>query len=96
MYTLYQQIKARKDFEEIWLYSYKAHGEIQADKYYDELMAGMEIIRENPYIGIACSYIRPGYRQYQINLHIVFYRLNTDKIHIIRVLHESMDVKRYF
>jgi len=95
MYIIHQQIKARKDLEEIWLYSFKEHGEQQADKYYDELIAGMETIQENPHIGVACSYIRSGYRQYQINQHIVFYRLSTDIVHIIRVLHESMDVKNY-
>ncbi len=95
MYKLHQQIKAKKDLEEIWLYSYKQHGEQQADKYYDELVAAMGIIQGNPHIGVACNYIRSGYRQYQVNLHIVFYRLSKDIVHIIRVLHESMDVKRY-
>jgi len=90
MLKIHHQIKAKSDLKRIWKYSYKKFGEQQADKYYDELTYGMEAIEENPHIGVACDYIRSGYRQYKINEHYIFYRLSKNKIHIIRVLHESM------
>lgn len=90
MYALHKQVKARADLKKVWQYSFEEHGEAQADKYYDELIVGMETIRDNPKIGVACDYIRKGYRQYKTNHHFIFYRLGKNKIHIVRVLHESM------
>ena len=56
----------------------------------------MGAIQSNPEIGTSCNYIRLGYRQYQINHHFVFYRLDSKKIYIIRILHQKMDMARYF
>lgn len=95
MRKLHQQKKAQVDLKKIWLYSYENFGLQQAEKYYDELIIGMETIEENPEIGVACDYIRSGYRQYKINEHFVFYRLSKNKIHIIRVLHESMKAAKH-
>ncbi len=72
MRTIHKQAKAREDFKKIWRYSFDNHGEKQADKYYDELTRGMETIKANPHIGIACDYIRLGYSHYQINHHLIF------------------------
>lgn len=96
MKKLHHQIKAKEDLKNIWLYSFKEHGEKQADKYFDELISGMKTIQNNPEIGMPCDYIRLGYRQYQINQHFVFYRLDAKKINIIRILHQKMDMARYF
>ncbi len=95
MYNVHHQVKAESDFKNIWRYSYKNYGEQQADKYYDELICGVETIKENPNIGVACDYIRAGYRQYKINEHYIFYRLSKNTIHIIRVLHESMKAVKH-
>lgn len=96
MRKFHHQVKAKKDLKNIWLYSFKEHGEKQADKYFDELITGMKAIQTNPEIGMPCDYIRLGYRQYQINHHFVFYRLDSKKINIIRILHQKMDMARYF
>ena len=48
MYKIHQQVKARKDLKNIWLYTYENFGVDQADKYFDELESGMETIRDNP------------------------------------------------
>lgn len=66
MHTIYKQVLAKKDLKNIWLYSQKNWGEIQADKYFNELETGIALIAENPEIGFACDYIREGYRQYHI------------------------------
>ena len=94
MQILHKRAKAEQDLKSIWLYFYKKHGEKQADKYYDLLILAMKTIEENPEIGTACDHIRTGYRQYQINKHIIFYRLSTHKIHIVRVLHEKMQSEK--
>ncbi len=95
MRLLHIQAKARQDIKNIWRYSYKEWGEKQADKYYDELISGINLIKENPNIGISCDNIRSGYRQYQINEHIAFYRLSEKKIHIVRILYKKMEFQKY-
>ena len=87
------QRRAKQDLKHLWLYSLTHWGHRQADIYYDELIKGMDVIADNPKIGVARDDLRQGYRQYQINHHLVFYRLTSSRIHIIRVLGEKMDVK---
>jgi len=95
MHTIHKQLLAQKDLKNIWFYSLKKWGENQADKYFDELEEGINLIATNPEIGFTCDYIRKGYRQFQINHHFVFYRITKVKIHIIRVLYDGMDFKTH-
>lgn len=95
MRKIHKQALANKDLHAIWLYSFKNWGEKQADKYFDELQVAFNLIAENPEIGVSCDYIREGYLQYHINRHVVFYRMTSDKIHIVRVLHDSMNFKTH-
>jgi len=95
MHKVHIRKRAQQDLKNIWRYSFEHWGQRQADTYYDELKKGMEMILENPKIGIACDDIRQGYRQYHINHHLVFYRLTPTNIHVVRVLGENMDMKRH-
>lgn len=96
MRAIHTQNLAKKDLQAIWLYSFKNWGEKQADKYFDELDKAILLIAQNPEIGTPCDYIKAGYRQYYINCHVVFYRYTATKIHIIRILHDSMNFKLHF
>jgi toxin ParE1/3/4 len=91
MRKIYTQVLAKQDLKNIWLYSFKNWGAEQADCYFDELNSAFALITENPELGFACDYIREGYRQFHINRHLVFYRVTATKIHIVRVLHDSMN-----
>ena len=95
MFDIHLQVKAKADLKKIWQYSYKEYGEPQADKYYDELIVGMNVLKDNPKIGVVCNYVREGYRQYKINRHFVFYKLTKNRVHIIRVLHENMKATKH-
>ena len=95
MYKVHIRKRAQQDLKNIWRYSFEHWGQRQADTYYDELKKGMEMILENPKIGIACDDIRQVYRQYHINHHLVFFRLTSTNIHVVRVLGENMDMKRH-
>lgn len=95
MRKIHIQALAKQDLKNIWLYSFKNWGEKQADTYFDELNAAITLIAENSEIGFACDYIRKGYRQYHINRHFVFYYVTATKIHIVRVLHDSMNFQAF-
>ncbi|MBU1714511.1 MAG: type II toxin-antitoxin system RelE/ParE family toxin [Proteobacteria bacterium] len=71
-------------------------GREQRNKYLSMLDASFHSIVRQPGIGIACHYIRPGYRKYHVGRHLVFYRKTSKHIEIIRILHDSMDVESNF
>lgn len=81
---------AALDLEEIWLYSFEEWDEEQADRYYDQLIDGIEKLIDNPELGKSRETIRTGYRSIQINRHVVYYRVDADVILISRILHERM------
>jgi toxin ParE1/3/4 len=85
---------AKDDLKDIWRYTYREWGEKQADKYIIELGKGINQLIDNPEIGTTCSY-EIKYHQYAINHHIIFYRINSTEIIIVRVLHERMDPKKH-
>jgi len=91
MRKIHTQALAKQDLKNIWLYSFKNWGAEQADCYFDELNSAFALITENPELVFACDYIREGYRQFHINRHLVFYRVTATKIHIVRMLHDSMN-----
>ena len=95
MYRIRKSALAKKDLKGIWRGTLKKWGAKQADKYLDELDAGIERLKDNPKIGRSCDTLRTGYRALHINRHIVYYTLEPSLIRIIRVLHDSMDPDRH-
>lgn len=96
MLKIHIQRKAQQDLENIWLYSFKQWGEKKADEYYDDLIEAINYtLLHNNNIGVDCDYIRTGYRQYQVNEHLIFYKLTSAKIHIIRVLYKGMKFEKH-
>ena len=95
MLKIYKQHKAEDDLINIWLYSFNSYGETKADTYLDELEQTINRLADHPRLGTRCDYIRKGYMKIPVNKHIVFYRLESDKIHVIRVLHKSMLPQNY-
>ena len=95
MHDIFKKAKAEQDLIDIWVYTYERWGEAQADRYLDELDAGLRTLRRFPEMGADYSHVRTGYRRYSINHHRIFYRLTERSIEIVRVLHESMDPEPY-
>ena len=89
-----KQAKAEQDLIDIWLYTFSEWGELQADKYLDEMEAGLRLLAENPNIGVDFSFIRAGYKRFVINHHLIFYQIKSNNLEIVRVLHESMDIQQ--
>jgi toxin ParE1/3/4 len=94
MLKILKHARAENDLIEIWIYSHERWGEVQAERYFDELEKGIKQLGRNPELGQRCDQIREGYRSLRINRHIVYYIVTPPAIHIIRVLHERMDPDR--
>ena len=91
MLQIHKQHKAKQDLISIWLYSFENFGVNQADKYLDEIAMALSNIASNPEIGVNCDTIRKGYKKYQINEHIIFYKIENSTIQVSRVLGNDMD-----
>ena len=84
---------ARQDLEDIWQYTQSVWNIDQADFYIRLLNDGFQRLVDLPSLGQDCSDIRDGYRKYQVERHLIFYRINAENhVEIVRVLHERMDV----
>jgi toxin ParE1/3/4 len=86
---------AESDLVGIWQYSLEQWGELQADKYLDELDSGIRKLADDPEIGFKRDYVRDGYRALFVGSHAVYYTVTPDAVHIIRVLHGRMDPDRH-
>lgn len=82
--------RADADIDSIAKYSAETWGHLQADVYLTELQAGLDFLAQNPLMGRACDSIQPGLRRYEVEKHVVFYRIVADGIRVVRVLHQRM------
>ena len=95
MHKLLIRPRARSDIKNIWRYTHKNWGEQQADNYTESLDLAINEMLENPEMGISIEHIRKGYRLYHFKHHFVVYHLTSSVIDIVRVLGESMNIKRH-
>ena len=87
--------KAVEGLTNIWNYTFEEWSEKQADKYYKILIENCQEIADNPEIGRNYNKITSTLFGLRTIRHIIFYRrINNDKVEIIRILHESMDLKK--
>ncbi len=83
--------RAEADLREIWLYSFKTWSEAQADRYLDELDAGLQECGAEAERGKRRDEVRPGYWSLLIRKHVAFYTFTDDEVLVQRVLHGNME-----
>ena len=84
--------QAINDLNEIWLYTVETWSLEQADKYYRQIIEGINSLSKNPQLGKHADQIRNGYRSYKVNSHRIFYVFTDQELDIIRILHAQMDL----
>lgn len=77
--------EADNDLNVIWLFGLERFGEVQADKFYYELLAQCRAIADNPKHYPATDEIRAGYRRSVYQNHSIFYREISDFVEIMRI-----------
>ena len=87
---------ARRDLKAIWVYTARQWGVAQADQYLYDIEREIQELLRFPELGASCDHIRAGYRRLQVKRHLIFYRRDGQRLEIIRVLHDAMDVKSHF
>ena len=86
---------AKSDLIDIWVETCRQWDEAQADRYLDEIDRVLKGLIANLQMGSDCFDLLQGARKLITGRHLVFYEVNPDRIFLIRVLHQSMDVPRH-
>lgn len=83
---------ARQDISDIWRYTAQTWGVAQADTYILAIDDAIMRLARRPQSAPRCNWIRTGYRRLKAGAHYVFARVEGDRVVIIRVLHERMNL----
>ena len=86
---------AEGDLETIWTHTAQQWGLEQANRYIDILAAAFIELAQSPKIAPACDHVRPGYRRQHVERHMIYFRIATYGIAVIRILHDRMDAPRH-
>ncbi len=86
--------KAIDDLNEIWDYTYETWSSYQADSYYAELEKACNELGQEPKAGRNYEGINKKILGLKSGKHIIFYQsISEDRIEVVRILHERMDLK---
>jgi toxin ParE1/3/4 len=92
MLNLFVTPEAELDLETIYEYTFYNRGQIQADKYQDDLFDAMSQMQHNGEIGSKYIHADLDYRKLLMNRHLIFYRVDNNDCVVVRILHERMNL----
>jgi toxin ParE1/3/4 len=85
--------KALDDINKIWIYTAENWSVEQADRYYNSIFDEIEYIVQRFDMARDFGNIRKSYKYSKIKSHLIFFKKNkSNKIEVVRVLHERMDI----
>jgi toxin ParE1/3/4 len=87
--------RAKADVRVIWNYTVEHWGLNQAEIYLGLIEAAVDSIANDPNTGRPCDEVRPGHRRYLVGSHVLFYRMKANRVFVVRILHQRMDVERH-
>ena len=87
---------AKQDLRSIGRYTQTTWGREQRNTYLAKIDAAFQLLAMEPQLGKSCDDLRPGYRKYPVGKHLIFYRQSADRLEIIRILHQRMDIEARF
>ena len=88
--------RAQDDIFNIIEYGVGAHGEAVARLYADKIGERINWLRANSKLGPVHSELRGSIRSFRQGRHRIYYIANVEKLTVVRVLHQSMDVLHHF
>lgn len=83
--------EADQDISEIFDYTHDEFGLAQAKAYITEMESIFFVLADNPESGRMRDEIREGLFSLPYQSHVIFYRILSAKIRIVRILHGSRD-----
>lgn len=94
-YQLILAPTAREDLKEIYQYGLRQWGRTQSDNYLDTLKRKFWSLTEQPFMGTERPELLLGIRSLPVESHILFYRVTSTSVEIIRVLRGRQDPARH-
>ncbi|WP_117884201.1 type II toxin-antitoxin system RelE/ParE family toxin [Aureibaculum luteum] len=86
---------ADQDLDSIFDYTEKEHSFDQAIKYLSEIEETFFQIASSPNLGKERVELKRGIYSLQVNYHLVFYKIHSDHVLIVRVLHGRRDLPKF-
>lgn len=83
-------VAAEADIDAIAAYTKKRWGADQADAYLTKLEEAFDSLAKVPAAGRNCDFLWPEMRRFEVESHVIFYRVEESHIQVIRVLHRRM------
>ena len=87
-------LEAEHDLEAIFSYTERHFGRRQAVFYVSQIDHSFVQLVSNPGMGRMREEIRTGLRSFAHGNHIIFYRILTNHIRIVRILHARRDIQQ--
>ncbi len=84
---------AKDDLDDIWDFTVKRRDASQAEVYVVALGRTLQLLAASPQLGRSIDKVRAGYFKFPAASHVVYYKVRTDGIDVIRILHKSMDAE---
>ncbi len=86
---------AKADLKDIYQYGLRQWGQAQSETYLEILKIKFWSLTEQPLMGTERPELLSGMRSLPTENHILFYRVTTTNVEIIRVLHGRQDPVRH-
>jgi toxin ParE1/3/4 len=87
--------RAQSGLDNIWDYTEQQWSAAQAERYTRQIQESIEFIAEDPRRGRSCDDIRAGYYKHPAGSHVIFYRLTSSGVDVVRILHAHIDFDRH-
>ena len=82
--------RAEKDLIEIYHYTLKHFGLVQAERYTESIKTCLQMLATSPMMGRAADHIRVGVRRHEHAGHVIFYRQDAKDTLILAIIHGRM------
>ncbi len=86
---------AKADLKDIYQFGLRQLGKIQSDNYLAAIKDHFLALIDQPLMGVERPELLPDTRSLPIQSHILFYRVASNQVEIIRVLHCRQDPQRH-
>ena len=88
--------EAENDLVSIWRYGAEEWSPSLADDHERAIDRAAQRLVHNPHVGRSRDELIVGLRSTLADPHVIFYKLSSDRIEIVRVVHQSEDVETIF
>ena len=88
-------LKATQDIEEIWDYSAKNRGIVQADRYVEGIHQSAVALANGDLTGTSEAGLQEGLCRQVVGTHVIWFRIEGGSLLVGRVLHQSREAGRW-